>query len=96
VAFWLHHYKQEEIIGRGWNQVLATNDPTAHAEVMAIRDACKKLGNFQLHECEIYSCEPCPCASAPFTGHARALFILPILKWMPRPSALATHSFMMN
>ncbi|CAL1517545.1 Guanine deaminase [Chitinophaga sp. MM2321] len=51
----------EEIIGEGWNQVLLNNDPTAHAEVMAIRDACKKLGSFQLPDCEIYtSCEPCP------------------------------------
>ena len=49
------------IIGRGWNQVTSMNDPTAHAEVMAIRDACSKLGSFQLDDCEIYtSCEPCP------------------------------------
>ncbi|WP_212003412.1 nucleoside deaminase [Chitinophaga sp. HK235] len=53
--------KGDEIIGEGWNQVLCENDPTAHAEVMAIRDACKKLGTFQLTDCEIYtSCEPCP------------------------------------
>ena len=53
--------KGEEIIGEGWNQVLCENDPTAHAEVMAIRNACKKLGTFQLTGCEIYtSCEPCP------------------------------------
>lgn len=53
--------KGEEIVGEGWNQVLCENDPTAHAEVMAIRDACKKLGTFQLTGCEIYtSCEPCP------------------------------------
>nr|WP_295871134.1 nucleoside deaminase [uncultured Chitinophaga sp.] len=51
----------EEIVGEGWNQVLCENDPTAHAEVMAIRDACKRLGTFQLTDCEIYtSCEPCP------------------------------------
>lgn len=51
----------EEIVGEGWNQVLCENDPTAHAEVMAIRNACKKLGTFQLTDCEIYtSCEPCP------------------------------------
>ncbi|QJB30224.1 nucleoside deaminase [Chitinophaga oryzae] len=53
--------KGEEIVGEGWNQVLCENDPTAHAEVMAIRNACKKLGTFQLTDCEIYtSCEPCP------------------------------------
>lgn len=55
-----------EIIGRGWNQVTSANDPTAHAEVMAIREACRRLGTFRLDGCEIYaSCEPCPmCLSA--------------------------------
>ena len=49
------------IIGRGNNKVTSTNDPTAHAEVTAIRDACKHLDSFQLEGCEIYtSCEPCP------------------------------------
>ncbi|TVQ16931.1 MAG: nucleoside deaminase [Bacteroidetes bacterium] len=53
--------KNGEIIGRGVNQVTSTNDPTAHAEVMAIRDACKNIGDFQLNDCIIYaSCEPCP------------------------------------
>lgn len=53
--------KNGEIIGRGNNQVTSTNDPTAHAEVVAIRDACKNLGVFQLDDCIIYtSCEPCP------------------------------------
>ena len=53
--------KDGEIIARGANQVTATNDPTAHAEVTAIRNACKTLGTFQLDGCEIYtSCEPCP------------------------------------
>ena len=54
------------VVGEGWNKVTATNDPTAHAEVEAIRQACKKLNTFSLEECEIYtSCEPCPmCLSA--------------------------------
>ncbi|MCB0065507.1 MAG: nucleoside deaminase [Caldilineaceae bacterium] len=54
-----------EIIGRGWNQVTSTNDPTAHAEVTAIRDACSHLKTFSLAGCEIYSsCEPCPLCLA--------------------------------
>jgi len=53
--------KDGEIIGRGGNKVTSTNDPTAHAEVVAIREACKTLNSFQLDGCEIYtSCEPCP------------------------------------
>ncbi len=53
--------KDGVIVGRGNNMVLATNDPSAHAEVVAIRDACKNLGTFQLDGCVIYtSCEPCP------------------------------------
>jgi guanine deaminase len=49
------------IIAEATNQVTSTNDPTAHAEVLAIREACKKLGVFDLQSCEIYtSCEPCP------------------------------------
>ena len=53
--------KDGKIIGRGWNQVTSSNDPTAHGEVVAIRDACKNLWTFDLHGCEIYtSCEPCP------------------------------------
>jgi len=55
-----------EIIAVAGNCVTSTNDPTAHAEVVAIREACKKLGTFDLSGCEIYaSCEPCPmCLSA--------------------------------
>jgi len=58
--------KDGKIIGEGWNQVTSTNDPTAHAEVQAIRNACKNLNTFDLHGAEIYtSCEPCPmCLSA--------------------------------
>src|SRR5258708_3339113 len=53
--------KEGAVIGEGANQVTATNDPTAHAEMLAIREACKKLGTFDLEGCEIYSsCEPCP------------------------------------
>lgn len=54
------------IIGKGKNQVLSTNDPTAHAEVMAIRDACKNISSYDLSGCDLYtSCYPCPmCLSA--------------------------------
>ncbi|WP_460635187.1 nucleoside deaminase [Larkinella harenae] len=53
--------KNGEIVGRGCNQVTSTNDPTAHAEVVAIRDACRNLQTFQLTGCTLYtSCEPCP------------------------------------
>ncbi len=51
----------DEIIGEGCNMVTSSNDPTAHAEVVAIREACKKLGTYQLTDCVVYtSCEPCP------------------------------------
>jgi len=54
-----------EIVGRGWNRVTSTNDPTAHAEVVAIRDACSRLNTFSLEGCELYSsCEPCPLCLA--------------------------------
>ncbi|RME74157.1 MAG: nucleoside deaminase [Planctomycetota bacterium] len=53
--------KDGKIIGRGFNMVTSSNDPTAHAEIVAIREACKNLGSFQLTGCAIYtSCEPCP------------------------------------
>ena len=58
--------KDGEIIAEGHNRVTSSNDPTAHAEVVAIREACQKLETFNLEGCEIYtSCEPCPmCLSA--------------------------------
>ncbi len=57
--------KDGQIIGRGCNQVTSTNDPTAHAEIVAIRDACQALKTFSLAGCEIYaSCEPCPMCLA--------------------------------
>lgn len=58
--------KDGKIIGKGSNHVLANNDPTAHAEVMAIRDACKNINSYDLSDCELFtSCYPCPmCLSA--------------------------------
>ena len=58
--------RKGKIVGRGSNQVTSANDPTAHAEIVAIRAACKRLKTFQLDDCELYtSCEPCPmCLSA--------------------------------
>jgi guanine deaminase len=54
-----------KIVGRGWNRVTSTNDPTAHAEIVAIREACAELKTFSLAGCEIYtSCEPCPMCFA--------------------------------
>jgi tRNA(Arg) A34 adenosine deaminase TadA len=57
--------REGAIIGRGWNRVLLTNDPTAHAEVVAIREACALLGNYHLTGSIVYaSCEPCPMCHA--------------------------------
>lgn len=57
--------RKNRVIGRGWNQVTSTNDPTAHAEIIAIRDACRTLGTWSLVGCELYSsCEPCPMCRA--------------------------------
>lgn len=68
--------KDGKIIARGANSVTSLNDPTAHAEVMAIREACKVLGAFQLDGCEIYtSCEPCPmCLGAVYWARPDKLF----------------------
>ena len=58
--------KNDKIISEGFNTVTLTNDPTSHAEIVAIRSACKSLSNFSLKECDLYTtCEPCPmCLSA--------------------------------
>jgi tRNA(Arg) A34 adenosine deaminase TadA len=68
--------KDNEIIARGTNRVTSNNDPTAHAEVQAIREACSKLETFDLSGCTIYtSCEPCPmCFSAIYWAHVDAVY----------------------
>jgi tRNA(Arg) A34 adenosine deaminase TadA len=68
--------KEGKIIARGVNEVTTTNDPTAHAEVVAIRNACKTLNSFQLDGCEIYtSCEPCPmCLGAIYWARPAKLY----------------------
>jgi len=68
--------KGDEIVGRGNNKVTSNNDPTAHAEVVAIRDACKNLGTYQLEDCEVYtSCEPCPmCMGAIYWARPKIVY----------------------
>lgn len=68
--------KNGEIIAEGNNKVTINNDPTAHAEVCAIRNACKKLNIFELTDCEIYtSCEPCPmCLGAIYWAHLAKIY----------------------
>lgn len=68
--------KDGKVIARTGNSVTLSNDPTAHAEVNAIREACRKLGTFDLSGCEIYSsCEPCPmCLSAIYWAHIDRLY----------------------
>jgi guanine deaminase len=65
-----------KIIAEGWNRVTSGNDPTAHAEITAIRNACAALGRFSLEGCEIYSsCEPCPmCLAAIYWSRLDRLF----------------------
>jgi tRNA(Arg) A34 adenosine deaminase TadA len=68
--------KDGAIIGEGFNSVTSTKDPTAHAEVIAIRNACKKLKSYQLEGCKIYSsCEPCPmCLGAIYWARPEKVF----------------------
>ena len=68
--------RRGKIVGRGWNRVTSTNDPTAHAEVSAIRDACRRLKTFQLDDCELYaSCEPCPmCLAAIYWARLKRVY----------------------
>lgn len=68
--------KNGQIIARGFNNVTSSNDPTAHAEVDAIRKACKALGTFQLDDCELYtSCEPCPmCLGAIYWARPKVVY----------------------
>ena len=69
--------KDGEIVGEGVNRVTSTNDPTAHAEIVAIRNACNKLNSFQLDGCVIYtSCEPCPmCLGAIYWARPERVLI---------------------
>ena len=68
--------KHGSVIGEGANSVTATNDPTAHAEIVAIRAACRELGTFQLADCELYTtCEPCPmCLGAIYWARPARVF----------------------
>ncbi|PHR12281.1 MAG: tRNA-specific adenosine deaminase [Aequorivita sp.] len=68
--------KNGKIIAEGFNQVTSSNDPTAHAEVVAIRNACEELGSFQLDNCIVYtSCEPCPmCLGAIYWARPKAVY----------------------
>jgi guanine deaminase len=65
-----------KVVARGWNQVTTANDPTAHAEILAIRVACRRLRRFHLDDCELYtSCEPCPmCLAAIYWAHLGRVF----------------------
>jgi len=68
--------RQGKIVARGWNRVTSVNDPTAHAEITAIRAACRKLKTFQLKDCDLYtSCEPCPmCLAAIYWTRFKAVY----------------------
>lgn len=68
--------KDGQIVAEGANRVTASNDPTAHAEMIAIREACRKLGNFEISGCEIYTtCEPCPmCLGAIYWARPASVY----------------------
>lgn len=68
--------KDGQIVGEGANSVTATNDATAHAEIVAIRNACRNLNTFNLSGCELFtSCEPCPmCLAASYWAHIQAIY----------------------
>ena len=68
--------KEDRIVGEGWNRVIATNDPTAHGEITAIRDACQRLETFDLSGCEIFTTgEPCPmCLAAIYWARLQAIY----------------------
>jgi len=68
--------KDGSVVAEGANRVTTTNDPTAHAEVVAIREACRKLGDFQLSGCDLYTtCEPCPmCLGAIYWARPARVF----------------------
>jgi tRNA(Arg) A34 adenosine deaminase TadA len=68
--------RNNRIISEGWNEVTSSNDPTAHAEIVAIRRACALLGAFNLPDCDIYtSCEPCPmCLGAIYWARLRRVY----------------------
>jgi guanine deaminase len=68
--------RRNQVVGRGFNRVTSSNDPTAHAEIVAIRNASRRLRTFDLSGCELYaSCEPCPmCLSAVYWARLRKVF----------------------
>ena len=69
--------KDSQVVGRGFNQVISRNDPCAHAEILALREAGAATGNYRLTDCEVYTTlEPCPmCAGALVHGRIKRLFI---------------------
>lgn len=68
--------REDKVVGSGWNRVLKTNDPTAHAEIVAIRSASASLGSYWLEGCRLYvNCEPCPmCLAAIYWARIESVF----------------------